>query len=148
FGDVSKATAGWLDDRGVTRVQRRKEEASDYRYFPEPDLMPVEVDDAWLARVQQGMGELPAQQRKRLQSQYGLSNYDANVLTGQGRATVAYFEDTAKLCGDAKAASNWITNQLLATLNERKQTIGQFVLNSSTLAELISQVKAKGLNNQ
>ncbi|MFL5338773.1 MAG: Asp-tRNA(Asn)/Glu-tRNA(Gln) amidotransferase subunit GatB [Gemmataceae bacterium] len=148
FGEVSKATAGWLDERGVTRVQRRKEEASDYRYFPEPDLVPVEVDDAWLARVRQDMGELPAAQRQRLQTQYGLSNYDANVLTSQGRATVAYFEDTAVLCGDAKAASNWITNQVLATLNQRKQTIGQFVLKSATLAELILQVKAKGLNNQ
>ena len=148
FGEVSKATAGWLDERGVTRVQRRKEEASDYRYFPEPDLVPVEVDDAWLERVQAGLGELPAAQRQRLQSQYGLSNYDANVLSGQGRATVAYFEETARLCGDAKAASNWLTNQVLTTLNERKQTIGEFALKPAALAELIAQVKTKGLNNQ
>ncbi len=95
FGEVSKATAGWIDEKGVTRVQRRKEEASDYRYFPEPDLAPVEVDDAWLKQVKAEMGELPSQQRQRLQSQYGLSNYDANVLASQGRAIVAYFEDVA-----------------------------------------------------
>jgi aspartyl-tRNA(Asn)/glutamyl-tRNA(Gln) amidotransferase subunit B len=148
FGDVPKATAGWIDERGVTRVQRRKEEASDYRYFPEPDLVPVEVDDAWLERVQAAMGELPAAQRQRLQSQYALSNYDANVLTGQGRATVAYFEETTRLCGDAKAASNWITNQVLASLNERKQTIDEFALKPPALAELIALVKARGLNNQ
>jgi aspartyl-tRNA(Asn)/glutamyl-tRNA(Gln) amidotransferase subunit B len=148
FGEVSKATAGWIDEKGVTRVQRRKEEASDYRYFPEPDLAPVEVDDAWLERVKAATGELPSQQRQRLHSQYGLSNYDANVLASQGRATVAYYEDVAARCRDAKAASNWVTNQVLATLNERKQSIQDFPLKSSDLAELIGQIKAKGLNNQ
>jgi aspartyl-tRNA(Asn)/glutamyl-tRNA(Gln) amidotransferase subunit B len=148
FGEVPKATAGWLDQAGVTRVQRRKEEASDYRYFPEPDLVPVVVDDAWLSTVQHGLGELPAQQRQRLQTQYGLSQYDANVLTGEGRAAVAYFEAVTQRCGDAKAACNWITNQVLTTLNERKQSIRDFALNADTLGDLIRQVKVKGLNNQ
>src|SRR5207244_7948385 len=76
LGEVAKATAGWDDARGVTVVQRRKEEASDYRYFPEPDLMPVAVDQAWLERVRAGLGELPAAQRMRLQQQYALSAYD------------------------------------------------------------------------
>src|SRR5437660_1453194 len=88
LGDVPKATAGWDDVRGVTRIQRRKEEASDYRYFPEPDLVPVAVDQAWLERVRAGLGELPAAQRQRLQGQYALSAYDADVITGQGRAFV------------------------------------------------------------
>ena len=65
LGEVAKATAGWDENRGVTVVQRRKEEASDYRYFPEPDLVPVEVDEAWLERVRAGLGELPAVQRQR-----------------------------------------------------------------------------------
>jgi aspartyl-tRNA(Asn)/glutamyl-tRNA(Gln) amidotransferase subunit B len=148
FGEVSKATAGWIDERGITRMQRRKEEASDYRYFPEPDLEPVEVDDAWLNKVKAEMGELPAHQRQRLQSQFSLSIYDANVLAGQGRATVAYFEETAKLCGDPKAASNWLSNQVLASLHERKQSIQEFPLKPAALAELIGQVKTRGLNNQ
>jgi aspartyl-tRNA(Asn)/glutamyl-tRNA(Gln) amidotransferase subunit B len=148
FGEVSKATAGWIDEKGITRMQRRKEEASDYRYFPEPDLAPVEVDNAWLERVKAGMGELPSQQRQRLHSQYGLSIYDANVLASQGRATVDYFEDVAKRCSDPKAASNWLTNQVLATLNERKQSIQDFPLKAPSLAELIGQIKVKGLNNQ
>src|SRR5262249_6487357 len=126
MGQVSKATAGWDDARGVTRVQRRKEEASDYRYFPEPDLVPVEVDEAWLNRVRETLGELPAAQRARLQSQYGLSAYDAGVLTRQGRKFVAYFEEAARLCGDAKAACNWAANDVLASLNERKQGIADF----------------------
>jgi len=148
FGEVPKATAGWLDEKGVTRVQRRKEEASDYRYFPEPDLVPVQVDDAWLERVRRETGELPSAQRHRLPAQYGLSVYDANVLVEQGRAAVAYFEEAAALCGDAKAASNWLTNQVLATLNERKQSIADFPLRPAALAGLIGQLKLKGLNNQ
>jgi aspartyl-tRNA(Asn)/glutamyl-tRNA(Gln) amidotransferase subunit B len=148
FGEVSKATAGWVDEKGVTRIQRRKEEASDYRYFPEPDLVPIEVNDAWLERVKSEMGELPSAQRGRLHSQYGLSIYDASVLASQGRATVAYFENAVKICNDAKAASNWLTNQVLATLNERKQSIADFPLKAPALADLIEHVKAKGLNNQ
>jgi aspartyl-tRNA(Asn)/glutamyl-tRNA(Gln) amidotransferase subunit B len=81
-------------------------------------------------------------------SQYGLSIYDADVLAGQGRATVAYFEDAAKVCGDAKAASNWVTNQVLATLNERKQSIHDFPLKPAGLGSLIELIKSKGLNNQ
>src|SRR3989442_9070622 len=76
LGDVPKATAGWDDAKGVTRIQRRKEEASDYRYFPEPDLVPLQVDEAWRNRVRSTLGELPAVQRTRLQSEYGLSGYD------------------------------------------------------------------------
>src|SRR5437588_11069282 len=97
WGDpgVEKATAGWDDARGVTLMQRRKEEASDYRYFPEPDLVPVAVDEAWQARVRAGLGELPAVLRQRLGVQYHLSAYDADVITRQGRDFAAYFEDVA-----------------------------------------------------
>jgi aspartyl-tRNA(Asn)/glutamyl-tRNA(Gln) amidotransferase subunit B len=150
WGDkgVDKATAGWDENRGVTVMQRRKEEASDYRYFPEPDLVPVTVDTALLERTRAEMGELPAAQRERLKSQYALSPYDAGVLTSQGRAVVAYFEDVAKRCGDAKAASNWVTNQVLATLKEQKLEIGQFALSANALAELIAEQKAVPLNKQ
>lgn len=113
MGQVPKATAGWDDARGVTRIQRRKEEASDYRYFPEPDLVPVKIDDAWLARIQSELGELPLAQRQRLREQYGLSIYDADVLVRQGRPVVKYFEHVAAGSGDAKAACNWIANKLL-----------------------------------
>jgi aspartyl-tRNA(Asn)/glutamyl-tRNA(Gln) amidotransferase subunit B len=148
LGEVPKATAGWDENRRVTVVQRRKEEASDYRYFPEPDLVPVQVDAAWLEGVRAGLGELPAAQRARLPRQYGLSAYDAGVLTRQGRAFVAYFEEVARLCGDAKEASNWTTNQVLATLNESKQDIRAFRVPAPQLAELIKEVKGSGLNKQ
>jgi aspartyl-tRNA(Asn)/glutamyl-tRNA(Gln) amidotransferase subunit B len=145
---VAKTTAGWDNTRDVTVVQRRKEEASDYRYFPEPDLVPLRVDDAWLTRVRGELGELPAAQRVRLQSEHGLSAYDARVITSCGRAFTAYYEDTARLSGNAKSASNWLTNDVLATLNERKQEIDQFPLSAAALAELIKEQQATGLNAQ
>jgi aspartyl-tRNA(Asn)/glutamyl-tRNA(Gln) amidotransferase subunit B len=147
-GKVSKATAGWDEARGATVVQRRKEEAADYRYFPEPDLVPVVVEDAWLERVRSEMGELPAAQRRRLVEQYGLTPYAAGVLTHEGRATVAYFEDVARRSGDAQAACKWITNQVLATLKERKEEIGAFPLTSERLAGLIAEQKGIGLNQK
>jgi aspartyl-tRNA(Asn)/glutamyl-tRNA(Gln) amidotransferase subunit B len=148
LGQAPKATAGWDEVRGVTRVQRRKEEASDYRYFPEPDLVPIVVDVAWLDRIRSEMGELPAVARARLQKDYGLSAYDAGVLTSQGRAVTAYFEAAAKGCGDAKAASNWVTNKVLATLNDRKLDIEAFPIRAEGLAELINEQRAIGLNKQ
>jgi aspartyl-tRNA(Asn)/glutamyl-tRNA(Gln) amidotransferase subunit B len=148
LGEVSKATAGWDDARGVTVVQRRKEEASDYRYFPEPDLVPVQVDRAWLDRVRAGLGELPAAQRERLRKQYGLSAYDAAVITHQGRRFAGYFEEVAELSGDAKTTSNWMTNQVLQTLNERKISIVDFPLSAVHLADLIKQLQTTGLNMQ
>ncbi|HVS35846.1 MAG TPA: Asp-tRNA(Asn)/Glu-tRNA(Gln) amidotransferase subunit GatB [Gemmataceae bacterium] len=143
-----KETAGWDETRGVTVVQRRKEEAADYRYFPEPDLVPVLVDESWRDRVRSEMGELPAAQRARLIREYGLSDYDVGVLTRQGRATVAYFEETARRTGDAKAASNWVTNKVLAMLKERKQEVRDFPLSAERLAGLIAEQKAAGLSKQ
>src|SRR5207244_5403818 len=138
LGEVPKATAGWDDVKRVTRVQRRKEEASDYRYFPEPDLVPVTVDSRTLEEARGGLGELPAAQRGRLQTQYALSAYDAGVLMSQGRALAGYFEELARLTGDAKEASNWVSNQVLSTLNERKTTIKEFPISAAGLADLLT----------
>jgi aspartyl-tRNA(Asn)/glutamyl-tRNA(Gln) amidotransferase subunit B len=148
LGEVAKATAGWDDARGVTVVQRRKEEASDYRYFPEPDLMPVVVDQAWRDRVRSGLGELPAAQRQRLQEQYALSAYDAELISSQGRAFVRYYEELVQGCNDPKEASNWLNNDVLQTLNEGKIDISAFPLAAGVLAELIREIKATGLNKQ
>jgi len=153
WADVAKTTAGWDDDRGRTNVQRRKEEASDYRYFPDPDLVPVAVDAAWLAGIRDSLGELPARQRSRLRGQYGLSVYDADVLTRQGRGVVAYFEEAATACGDAKAACNWITNKLLASVKDADldgKGAGEvpFPVSAAALAELIGEQKALGLTKQ
>ena len=148
MGQASKATAGWDEERGVTRVQRRKEEAADYRYFPEPDLVPVTVDETALTRARAEVGEVPASARARLQAEYALSAYDAGVLTGQGRPLVAYFEAVAKACGDAKAASNWVTNRVLATLKETKAGPEDFPVSAAALAGLIHEQKSVPLNKQ
>jgi aspartyl-tRNA(Asn)/glutamyl-tRNA(Gln) amidotransferase subunit B len=145
---VSKATAGWDDRLGRTEIQRRKEEASDYRYFPEPDLVPVTVDDAVLARVRAELGELPAAQKARLQSQYALSDYDAGVLSRNGRALVGYFEAVVAIGANAKEACNWITNDLLQTLNEQKIGVKDSPITAQHLGELIGEVKALPLNKQ
>jgi aspartyl-tRNA(Asn)/glutamyl-tRNA(Gln) amidotransferase subunit B len=148
LGEVAKATAGWDENRGVTVVQRRKEEASDYRYFPEPDLVPVAVDAAWLERARDTLGELPAAQRRRLQEQYRLSAYDAGVITGQGREFTRFFEEVARPTEDSGEAKNWVTNEVLSTLNERKLDIAAFPIAASALADLIKEVKKTGLNKQ
>jgi aspartyl-tRNA(Asn)/glutamyl-tRNA(Gln) amidotransferase subunit B len=145
---VSKATAGWDDRLGRTDVQRRKEEASDYRYFPDPDLAPVTVNDAMLEQARAELGELPAAQWGRLQTQYGLSAYDAGVLSRNGRALVAYFEEVAAVCASAKEACNWIANDLLQTLNERKIGVQESPISARHLGELIREVKAMALNKQ
>ncbi len=145
---VSKATAGWDDKLGHTDIQRRKEEASDYRYFPEPDLVPVTVDDAVLEQARAELGELPAAQKSRLQTHYALSAYDAGVLSRSGRALVAYFEAVAAVCGNPKEACNWIANDLLQSLNERKLGVKDSPITAQHLGELIREVKAMPLNKQ
>lgn len=148
ISEHNKATAGWDDEKRVTRIQRRKEQASDYRYFPEPDLVPIIVETAFLDRARANLGELPAAQRNRLQSQYGLSAYNAGVISRQGRSFVAWYEQVAQTCGDAKEASNWTTNEVLQTLNERKIGIAEFPISANGLAELVQEVKSTGLNKQ
>lgn len=140
FGRILKTTAGWNDARGVTVVQRHKEEAADYRYFPEPDLVPVVVSVAEIEAARLAMGELPAQQRKRLQeAPYSLSAYDAGVLTAKGRPMVAYYEAVANTLGDGKAASNRISDFLMGALNERKEEIDQFPINASAFAQFVRE---------
>jgi aspartyl-tRNA(Asn)/glutamyl-tRNA(Gln) amidotransferase subunit B len=144
---VPKATAGWDDPRGVTVVQRRKEEASDYRYFPEPDLVPVVVDDNWVQTVRDSLGELPADRRNRLKLQYSISDYDAGVIIEQGRSFADYFEETARVSNSAKMAANWCQQEVLRTLNDRKIGIEHFPVTAPELGSLIAKVVAGQINN-
>jgi aspartyl-tRNA(Asn)/glutamyl-tRNA(Gln) amidotransferase subunit B len=148
LGQVAKETRGWDEKHGQTVSQRRKEEAADYRYFPDPDLVPVTVGAEQREQVRASLGELPAAQRARLQSQYALSAYDAGVLSRQGRAMVAYYEEAVRVCGDAKEASNWITNEVLQTLNERKLDVRSFPISARALGELIAEGKTTIPNKQ
>jgi aspartyl-tRNA(Asn)/glutamyl-tRNA(Gln) amidotransferase subunit B len=143
FGKILKTTAGWNDIKGVTVVQRHKEEAADYRYFPEPDLVPVVVSERELVEAREAMGELPSQQRKRLQdSPYSLSAYDAGVLSAKGRRMVAYYEEVTAAVGDGKQVSNRLSDLVLGSLNERKEEIDQFPITAPKFADFLKQTAA------
>jgi aspartyl-tRNA(Asn)/glutamyl-tRNA(Gln) amidotransferase subunit B len=140
LGRTPKQTRGWDDPAGITRAQRHKEESSDYRYFPEPDLVPVTVTEQQVAAVRAGMGEPPPVLRKSLADRWKISAYDADVLVNQGRELVDYFEDLATRVGEGKVASNWMQQDVLRTLNERGGTIGEFPVRPEALADLIGRV--------
>ena len=125
IGDVPKQTRGWDDAAGITRGQRQKEESSDYRYFPDPDLVPVTVTPEEIKRLSP-TGEMPAQLKERLETEYGISAYDAGVLVHQGRAVAEYYLDVADRCDDGKLACNWVTQTIFKELNEREISIDEY----------------------
>ena len=137
IGEVGKTTAGWDDPKGVTVLQRHKEDAADYRYFPEPDLVPVTVSADEIDAVRAAMGELPSAQRSRLQTQYGLTPYDAGVLTAKGRKTVSYFEAVAAAVGDGKAASNRMSDLIYPALADRREEIEAFPVTPAAFAAFV-----------
>jgi aspartyl-tRNA(Asn)/glutamyl-tRNA(Gln) amidotransferase subunit B len=138
LGSAPKQTRGWDDAAGVTHAQRSKEESSDYRYFPDPDLVPVLTTDAEVAAVRDSLPELPAALRTRLQDDYELSLYDADVLVNQGRGVVDYFLTVANRTKDYKAACNWVTQHVLRELNDRDEMpIFRFEISPERLANLI-----------
>ena len=141
LGDVPKTTRGWDEASQTTRPQRSKEESSDYRYFPDPDLVPVTVTDEEVERVRASLGELPAALRTRLEQTYGITPYDADVLVNQGRALVDYYVELADACGDGKAASNWIQQDVLRWLGEQQVDIAKYPVAAKSLAELIGKVR-------
>jgi len=142
IGESPKQTRGWDDAAGITRGQRSKEESSDYRYFPDPDLAPITSTLENVEKVKATLGELPADLRQRLLTEHHLSAYDSDVLVNQGREVVRYFLDVVAHGGDAKAACNWVTQEILRVLKEREITIVEFTVTAIQLAELISSVAA------
>jgi len=146
MGEVPKQTHGWDDAANITRPQRYKEESSDYRYFPEPDLVPVTVTDEQIANVRETLGELPAALRLRLQAEYDLPPYDADVMVGQGRMLVEYFCKVAQTAGNARVAGNWIQQYVLRTLNEQDIAIDAYPLSAEELGRLIQMVVAGKLD--
>jgi len=141
LGDTPKTTRGWDDSSDVTRPQRHKEESSDYRYFPDPDLVPVRIAPAEIEAARASLGELPAALRTRLESTYGIAAYDSDVLVSQGRPLVDYFVQVADACGDGRLAANWVQQKVLRSLKEQGGTIDQFPMPPAYLAELISLVR-------
>jgi aspartyl-tRNA(Asn)/glutamyl-tRNA(Gln) amidotransferase subunit B len=142
---VRQETRLWDAAAGRTVAMRSKEEAHDYRYFPEPDLPPVHVDSTLVDRYRAEMPELPDSRRQRLVSQYALPDYDAGILTASA-ALADYFESTAKASGNAKAASNWIMGELSRKMNETGDEIDRVPVTPAQLAELIKLVDTGKIN--
>jgi aspartyl-tRNA(Asn)/glutamyl-tRNA(Gln) amidotransferase subunit B len=138
-GKIDQETRLFDPGKGETRSMRSKEEAHDYRYFPDPDLLPLELDPAWVKRIEATLPELPDAKKARLQSQYGLSAYDAGVLiTEQARAD--FYEAAAK-GRDAKLTANWVTNDLAARLTAGGIDIEGSPIGPSAIAELVQLIE-------
>jgi aspartyl-tRNA(Asn)/glutamyl-tRNA(Gln) amidotransferase subunit B len=140
MGKTPKQTRGWDDPAGVTRAQRHKEESSDYRYFPEPDLVPVTVSEQDVAAARAAMGTPPTELRRTLETTWKISAYDADVLVNQGRDLVDYFEEVATKVGEGKVASNWLQQDVLRILKETGGSIADFRVRPAVLADLIGRV--------
>ena len=148
-GRVQQATVLFDPDSGETRMMRSKEDAHDYRYFPDPDLLPVLISEAWIERVRAAMPELPMALRERFQHEYGLSAYDAAALTSQ-REAAQFFLDTVSMAGveHAKTVANWMQGEVSARLNREEINIKQAPLTSVQLAGLIKRLADNTLSNK
>jgi aspartyl-tRNA(Asn)/glutamyl-tRNA(Gln) amidotransferase subunit B len=139
-GKVVQETRLYDPDKGETRSMRSKEEANDYRYFPDPDLLPLEIDAAFLDEVRATLPELPDAKSARFTAQYGLSEYDAGVLSAS-RELAAYYEDVVKrLGGEPKLAANWVNGDLAAFLNKDNLEIADSRVGPAQLAGLVARI--------
>ncbi|MEY2685760.1 MAG: Asp-tRNA(Asn)/Glu-tRNA(Gln) amidotransferase subunit GatB [Pseudomonadota bacterium] len=143
---IEQATVLFDPDTGETRAMRTKEDAADYRYFPDPDLPPLVVDREWVAQVQAGMPELPRAQADRFVRDFGLPDYDATTLT-QSPAMAAYFEAAAQVCGQAKMASNWVMGEVSRRLNASELDITLSPVSPQQLGALLQRVADQTVSN-
>jgi aspartyl-tRNA(Asn)/glutamyl-tRNA(Gln) amidotransferase subunit B len=146
-GKVVQETRLYNPDTGETAGMRSKEHAHDYRYFPEPDLVPLRIGQAWLDRVRASMPELPARKRARFIGEYGLREYDADVLT-QTRAAAEYFETAATVSGDPRTAANWVMGDLIGLLKAEGKDIGESPVSPERLGELVRLISSGKLSGK
>jgi aspartyl-tRNA(Asn)/glutamyl-tRNA(Gln) amidotransferase subunit B len=140
-GRISQETRLWNQNANRTDSMRSKEKAHDYRYFPEPDLLPVHVSSAWRDEIRRALPELPSAKQARFVAQYSITPYDAEVLTGS-QALADYFEVVAKSGISAKNAANWMQTELLRRLNDSGKEINESPLSPAALAELLKLVES------
>ena len=143
---IEQATVLFNPDTGETRAMRSKEDAADYRYFPDPDLPPLVIADEWVQRVRAAMTELPRVMAQRFVSTHGLSEYDATALT-QSHAIAAYFEAVTQACGQPKLAGNWIMGEVSRRLNAAEIDIAQSPVSAAQLAQLIARITDGTISN-
>ena len=137
IGQSPKQTRGWDDQDGITTLQREKEESADYRYFPDPDLVPVVIAPEEIARVRESLDELPQAKRQRFISEYQIKLYDAEVIVSQGRAIATYFETLIHSGATAKRAAAWMQQDVLRTLKDQDLKIDNFPIPPAKLAKLL-----------
>jgi aspartyl-tRNA(Asn)/glutamyl-tRNA(Gln) amidotransferase subunit B len=137
-GSIDQETRLFDARKGETRSMRSKEEAHDYRYFPDPDLLPLELDAAWIARIGDTLPELPDEKIARFMSGYGLTAYDASVLTAE-RASADFFEQVAR-GRDGKMAANWVINELFGRLNKEGKVIEKTPVSAIQLGEIVDLI--------
>lgn len=145
--EIHQETRLYDSTKNQTFSMRKKENAHDYRYFPDPDLLPVIVEQSWIENIKNNLPELPLKKAERFQQEYGLPEYDAFVLTTE-REMAEYFETTAKACGNAKSASNWIMVELLRRLNDADQSIEDSPIKADMLAKLIQLIDNKTISGK
>ena len=143
---IQQATVLFNPDTGETRAMRTKEDAADYRYFPDPDLPPLVVAESWVDEVRAGMPELPRQRAARFVADYGLPEYDATTLT-QSQDMASYFEAVAQACKQPKLASNWIMGEISRRLNTEEIGIADAKVGSAQLAQLIARISDGTISN-
>ncbi|WP_226622464.1 Asp-tRNA(Asn)/Glu-tRNA(Gln) amidotransferase subunit GatB [Alloyangia pacifica] len=139
-GSVDQETRLYDPDKGETRSMRSKEEAHDYRYFPDPDLLPLEIEQGWVDDIAASLPELPDEKKARFVKDFGLSEYDAGVLTAEV-VNSAYFEDVLKGCDDGKLAANWVINELFGRLKKEGHDITESPVSPAQLAGIVSLIK-------
>lgn len=145
-GTISQETRLWDADKQETRSMRSKEFAHDYRYFPDPDLVPVQIDDEMLERLKLELPEFPEARAERFVKEFGIPVYDAGVLTAE-REVSDYFEAVVRACSDAKAASNWVMGEVLRMLKERNISVASFSVPPERLGGLISLIGGGTISN-
>lgn len=146
-GKIRQETLGWNDEAGETYLMRSKEQAHDYRYFPDPDLMPVTFTDEEIEAIRANLPELPAAMRARLVADYGLTEYDAQVLTSE-KSIAEYFEKAAETAINKKILANWIISELLRELGNAKLDITESKVSPENLAELVNLIEKKVINGK
>lgn len=142
---VVQETRRWDDNKGYSYAMRSKEDAQDYKYFPEPDLPPIEISDARIQEIRESMPELPEQKKQRYREELGLPEYDTEILTGN-MAFVTLFEETVKLCDSPKDAANWIMGEVMKLLNDAGTLPEDMTLAPEKLAVVIQMVKSGKIN--
>ncbi|MEM1079623.1 MAG: Asp-tRNA(Asn)/Glu-tRNA(Gln) amidotransferase subunit GatB [Pseudomonadota bacterium] len=146
-GSVDQETRLYDPDKGETRSMRSKEEAHDYRYFPDPDLLPLEIEQAWVDDIASALPELPDAKKSRFMGDFGLSDYDASVLTAD-TTNAAYFEAVAGEAGDGKLAANWVINELFGRLKKEDHDIADSPVSPAQLAGIIKLIKADAISGK